>query len=39
VGEEVLCLSCAGAAVGVRKMVAAADEAGVCGAGVMAGEG
>lgn len=39
VGEEVFCLSCAGAAVGVRKVVAAADKAGVCGAGVVAGKG
>lgn len=38
-GDEVFCLSCAGAAVRVCEMVTAADEAGVCGAGVVAREG
>lgn len=38
-GDKVLCLSRAGAAVRVREVVTAADEAGVCGTGVVTREG
>lgn len=39
VGEEVGCLRGAGGGAGVREVVAAADEAGIGGAGVLGGEG
>lgn len=38
-GDEVFCLSCARAGVGMREVVPAADEAGVCGADIVVGEG
>lgn len=37
--DEVVCLGCAGAAVWVREVVTSADEACVCGIGVVAREG
>lgn len=39
VGDEVFCLSCAGAGVGMREVVPTPDEAGVCCADVVIGEG